>query len=289
MAAPQPPGVQAAVGFALMHRPPLWIAASDGRVPDVRLLLADANVLVNEKGGPFQTTALSQASVSAHLDTGAGTHLVQVLLEHGADATSRDIEGQTALHLVGQGKTDHAASYGCSLVAMMLLLEYGADASAVAANTGSTPLHFAAHKGEVEMVLLLVNAGADVNVDTHVTGWTVLMFAVTGVERFVHLGGDAEARSHAVVRLLMHLGADLKAKTAYEDAGAEGGDTAEDIARQMGRHHTAAMLRGEAERREGIRRVRCEAFAMGHQERLGAGSRVRCLDTGVLQMVLGQM
>ena len=37
-----------------------------------------------------------------------------------------------------------------------------------------------------------------------------------------------------------------------------------------------AMLRAEAERRAAVRRARCEAFAMGHQERLGAGSRVLC-------------
>jgi len=38
-----------------------------------------------------------------------------------------------------------------------------------------------------------------------------------------------------------------------------------------------------------VRRVKCEAFAMGHQERLGAGSRVRWLDAGVLLMVLEQV
>ena len=49
------------------------------------------------------------------------------------------------------------------------------------------------------------------------------------------------------------------------------------------------MLKAEAERREAVRRARCEAFAMGHQERLGAGSRVRWLDAGVVQMVLKQV
>ena len=47
------------------------------------------------------------------------------------------------------------------------------------------------------------------------------------------------------------------------------------------------MLKAEAERREAV--ARCEAFAMGHQERLGAGSRVRWLDAGVVQMVLEQV
>ena len=34
------------------------------------------------------------------------------------------------------------------------------------------------------------------------------------------------------------------------------------------------------------RRAKCEAFAMGHLERLGEGSRVRWLDAGVVRMVL---
>ena len=38
-----------------------------------------------------------------------------------------------------------------------------------------------------------------------------------------------------------------------------------------------------------MRRANCEAFAMGHQERLGAGSRVQWLDAGVLRMVLEQV
>ena len=48
--------------------------------------------------------------------------------------------------------------------------------------------------------------------------------------------------------------------------------------------HIAAMLTAEANRR-----AHCEAreaFAMGNLERLGAGSRVRGLDAGVVQMVL---
>ena len=37
---------------------------------------------------------------------------------------------------------------------------------------------------------------------------------------------------------------------------------------------------------EGVRRAKCVAFAMGHQERLGAGSRVLTLDAGVVRMIL---
>jgi len=42
-------------------------------------------------------------------------------------------------------------------------------------------------------------------------------------------------------------------------------------------------------RREAVRRVKCVAFAMGLQERLGAGSPVQELDAGVVRMVLEQV
>ena len=42
----------------------------------------------------------------------------------------------------------------------------------------------------------------------------------------------------------------------------------------------------EAERREAERRARCEAFALGHHERLGAGSRVSELEAEVVRMVI---
>ena len=41
------------------------------------------------------------------------------------------------------------------------------------------------------------------------------------------------------------------------------------------------MLKAEAQRR-----ARCEAFAMGQQERLGVGSWVQELEPGVVHMVL---
>ena len=50
------------------------------------------------------------------------------------------------------------------------------------------------------------------------------------------------------------------------------------------KRRTTAMMKAEVDRR-----AHCEsreAFAMGHLERLGAGSRVRGLDAGVVQMVL---
>ena len=137
----------------------------------------------------------------------------------------------------------------------------------------SSSLQIASLHGYEEIVVLLLEHGADVAARTGVSGWTSLMVAA-------HRGHEA------VVYSLLGNGADLLSKNTA-------GRTAEELATDGHQHEIAAMLKAEierrqaeAERREAVRRAQCEAFAMGHQERLGAGSRVRELDAGVVQMVL---
>ena len=82
--------------------------------------------------------------------------------------------------------------------------------------------------------------------------------------------------------LLLANGADLQSKT-------NAGRTPEDAAIMRQNVQIAAMIRAEAARREAMRRAKCEAFAMGQLERLGAVSRVRALDPGVVRMVLDHL
>ena len=56
--------------------------------------------------------------------------------------------------------------------------------------------------------------------------------------------------------------------------------------RERHREAEAERREAEAERREAERRARCEAFALGHHERLGAGSRVSELEAEVVRMVI---
>ena len=85
----------------------------------------------------------------------------------------------------------------------------------------------------------------------------------------------------AVILLLSH-GADLQSTTIA-------GRTAEDAANMRHNVQIAALIKEEAERREALRRTKCEAFAMGQLERLGAVSWVRGLDPGVVGMVLDNL
>ena len=69
------------------------------------------------------------------------------------------------------------------------------------------------------------------------------------------------------------------------------GYTAAELALVHGHPSVAALIGAEVGRRkivaeEEVRRAQYEAFAMGHVDRLGAGSRVRWLDPGVVRMVL---
>jgi ankyrin repeat protein len=231
--------------------PALWIAACGGHIDDVRRLLAE-EVDIEETGGPHATSPLYEAAFYNF------EHVVEELLRRGADTSSTDDLGKTALH--------EASNLG-HVGVVLLLLEHGADVS-IKNNAGWTPLHGAAHSGREAIVFLLLENGADV-ASTSNAGWTPLHLA-------------AVASRETVARVLLYKGADLRSKT-------NSGRTPEECALIYTHHRVVAMLRTEADRREAKYRARCEAFAMGHQERLGAGSRVRVLDVGVVRMILEQL
>jgi len=129
--------------------PALWAASSIGRVVEVRRLLADGPDKIEERGGPVpKTTPLSTASFSGHAD------VVEVLLDHGADASAKDAYGYTALH--------RSALMGHKEV-VVLLLENGADVSAID-GSGMTALHRSSRWGREEVVHMLLDHGADMSV-----------------------------------------------------------------------------------------------------------------------------
>jgi len=138
------------------------------------------------------------------------------------------------------------------------LLDRGADVN-VQTSDGKTPLHFAVELVCASILQLLMDKGADVNIQAK-DGRAALHYAVQH-------GGTAMAQQ------LLDWGADLRART---NAGA----TPEDLSTYGGMTN---MLRAAATRRE-----RCEAFAMGHHERLGATSLLRGLDLEVLRIILEQ-
>lgn len=83
-----------------------------------------------------------------HHDAGHGhTQKIRILLSHGADPNTRDVNGQTALHLVAAKRRSEAA--------IRLLTEAGAQLDAKDGN-GKTPLHYArlAQSGDTIIGLL---------------------------------------------------------------------------------------------------------------------------------------
>ena len=90
--------------------------------------------------------------------------MVEELLRYGADPTTRDRSGWTALHFAvsvaeGAGNADTVRA----------LIRGGASVNAVA-NTGSTPLFIAAQNGHAAACALLCEAGASVHAAKRVPG-----------------------------------------------------------------------------------------------------------------------
>ena len=94
--------------------------------------------------------------------------VVDTLIRSGADATSRDVKGETPLHQV------ETAAYAAAL------MEAGADPNA-RDEDGRTPLHnavsYAFRSGYVDLVSALIDGGANPNAKS-ASGWTPLHYAV---------------------------------------------------------------------------------------------------------------
>lgn len=77
--------------------------------------------------------------------------------------------------------------------------------------------------------------------------------------------------------LLLEHGADVSAEDNF-------GQTSENFANSASHFFLAVILKAEA-----VIRAKCLAFAMGKQERLGAGSWVQVLTSGVVRMIVRQV
>jgi ankyrin repeat protein len=88
---------------------------------------------------------------------------VRVLLNHGANVNAEDSHHRTPLHRVFEGRF-HSKD-GFSIV--QLLVEHGADVN-TKDKDHITPLHFASYRQHLESVRVLLNHGANVNAeDSH--------------------------------------------------------------------------------------------------------------------------
>ena len=147
-----------------LGRSPLWWAAREGRLADVRALLGRrADVNAQDVDGE---TALHCAARWGHAS------VAEVLLDQGANPDARAAYGATPLNLAVRG-VRHAV--------VAVLLSNGAGAS-IGDEFGCTPLHDAAARGDDRSVALLLAAGSDPNArDIH--GSTPLHYAAREGQR----------------------------------------------------------------------------------------------------------
>ena len=128
---------------------PLWWAANDGQVETARRLLAGRDgwegVEVDRTTTNDRTTPLVQAASQNFPE------VVEVLLEHRADANKGKCDGATPLMF--------AAQKG-SVQAVKLLLAAGADVNKAAPGKETT-LHLASYHGHKDVVVTLLTVGSD--------------------------------------------------------------------------------------------------------------------------------
>ena len=143
------------------------------------------------------------------------------------------------------------------------LLAGGANVEERGGSSLSTPLQVAVRNAQTEVVHLLLENRADVSAKDN-GGWMALHWGA--------LGG-----SEMVVKALLEHRANVLAETSN-------GWIPKDYAISRSHVKVVSMLKAEA-----VSRTKCVAFAMGHHERLGVGSRLEGLDPEVVRKVLEQV
>ena len=124
-------------------------AARDGKINSVQKFLKDATVDVNGKGGWGGWTALHWACNDGHYD------IVELLLDHGAEATSSTKRGTPLMVSCRHGR--HSIT--------KLLIARGADVNGPPVDDdGRTPLHFACSEGHRRCVEELLAHGANTTI-----------------------------------------------------------------------------------------------------------------------------
>ncbi|KAK3247941.1 hypothetical protein CYMTET_42571 [Cymbomonas tetramitiformis] len=208
-----------------------WFAAVEfGLVEVTRELLEKGAVVDAEdaEGRTALTVALAfgqETATRALLEAGAGVsagtgqrpvhaaaekgmvEMVRELVDKGAEVDAEDAEGRTALTV--------ALAFGQEAAARALL-EAGAG---VNAGTGRRPLHVAAEKGKVEMLIELAGKGAEVDAEDR-EGRTALMVALA-------FGQEGAARA------LLEAGAGVNAGTGQRPLHAAAKKGMEEMVREL--------------------------------------------------------
>jgi hypothetical protein len=202
------------------------------------------------------TAQLNVHGGTALLWSTAGKHyaVARALVNGGASVNACDTKKRTALHYaVAQGNQQHAE----------FLLAHGASIDAKNGRKG-TALSIAWNHGQVDMVRMLLDNMAEYQ-------------EPCGVSLSVERRLTKAERLHGVYPLM------TPTAQAARRVRTRIGPQLIDLPRHL---RIYEMFLAEPARREALRVSNCEAFAMGHHDRLGAQSRVRWMDVGVIRIVL---
>ena len=149
---------------------------------------ADVNATNNEN-----VTALMMFSKMGNVEA------MNVLIEAGADRSTKDVNGFTWLHYAACGISNKEK--------FQAVINLGAELN-VTNKCHRTPLMMACHKGNIEAINVLFNSGADGTIEDH-NGETWLHHAVKGdcskevLQAIIDLGAEVNAMSKQSVTALM--------------------------------------------------------------------------------------
>lgn len=178
-----PGGGPAAGGFG-HSLPAVTLAAQLGKPECLALLLRRCKPDLNQTYGKRRYTPLAWAASKGYV------RCTRLLIEHGADPSTKCAEGITALHL--------AASGGGNETICKLLLDNNAPVKSLTEKK-QTPLCLASQKGHLKIVQLLLHQGANPNNEN--------------VEKYTPLHLAASSGFHECLRVLLLADATVDCKT----------------------------------------------------------------------------
>jgi len=152
----------------------------------------------------------SESSILERVAASGPSHLVQVLVEGGANVKNKAADGHNAITMVVDFDADPAS--------IKILADAGADPNATRSD-GTTPLMSAAQKGRPAMVEALLAAGADTELKSHFLGENATALQMAKATRAL-LAGPRVTTAQAATNMSALAGAAVTAgagKTKIED------------------------------------------------------------------------